>query len=480
MSSAHPLHVRRHARRGTASDQRHRALRLTLCSSLFLGVALAAFGAAHAPPVSAQQVGGTLTLEDALRLARQHSPAWQRVQNDVDVAEGAVRSAWGAFLPSLSSSLSFTGDNSTVVTGVDDFGNAVELPEPRSARNSTANQRIGTQLTLFDGGANMRNLRAQRAALAGTTAQINLHAVQLDAQISREYYQAVRATRTIALEATLLESARERLVRTEELLRLAARNRVDVLGAQADVAQAEQNLSRARGEADKARLSLAATIGVHVTSAMTLDTVLPKVTDPQHLDVDALVDRALASSPTLRQRSAAADAARQRASATRGRRWPTIGLSAGYGRSMRLPNYGAFGELNPQNYGFDFGLTASLPIFDRFQTSAQVSEASAAAQDAVHDLRAARLAVERDVRAAVIDLVNAYRSLQLAEQGAALSRERQELTQEQYRLGGVTFTDLQNVIDRTAQAERQALDALFGYISARLTLEERLAARLED
>jgi outer membrane protein len=447
---------------------------------LLLAAALLAIAPTAAWPQQADRRGVVMTLADALDLARTHSPAWQRTQNDVYVATTAVRSAWAAFLPSVSSSLSFSGEQSTVITGTDDFGHPIVLPEPRTAKGSSAVQTIGTQLTLFDGGANLRNLRAQRALLAGTSAQVDAQAIQLEAQVSREYYQAVRAERTIALEAALLESARERLVRTEELLRLAARNRVDVLGARADVAQAEQNLARARGEADKARLVLAATIGVEPGSPLALDSVLPGVLDPETLDAGALAARALASSPQVRQRTAALDAARHRAGATRGRRWPSINASAGYRRSMRLPNYGAFGELNPQNYGFEFGLSASLPIFTRLQTTAQVAETDAAAQDAAHDLRAARLAVERDVRSAVIDLVNAHRSLQLAEQGAVLSRERQELTQEQYRLGGVTFTDLQNVIDRTAQAERQALDARFAYVAARLNLEERLGGRLED
>jgi outer membrane protein len=146
---------------------------------------------------------------------------------------------------------------------------------------------------------------------------------------------------------------------------------------------------------------------------------------------------------------------------------------------MTMQNYGAFGELNPQNYGFSFGVSGSLPLFSRFQTSAQIADAEAAAQDAEHDVRGARLVAERDVRAAVIDLVNAYRSLRLAEQNAELSRERQDLTQEQYRLGGITFSELQNVIDRTAQAERQALDARFAFITARLNLEARLGSSLD-
>jgi outer membrane protein len=435
-------------------------------------------GAAVLPTVVHGQPA-RLGLDDALRLAREHNPAFQRTRNDLHVASAAVRSAWGSFLPAVSASMGFSGSRSKAVTGQDPFGHPVRLDEPRTARGSSATQGISSGITLFDGAASIGNLRAQRALFAGTGALVDAQEVQLVAQVSREYYQALRATRLIALEEALLESARDRLERTEQLMRLAARNRVDVLGAQADVAQAEQNVERARGDAAKAHLALAAEIGIEPTAVLALDSVLPPVFDPAGLDVDALVAGALAESPAVRQRAAAADAARHRATAARARRWPTITASAGYNRSMTLQDYGAFGELNPQNYGFSFGVNASVPVFSRFQVGAQVAEAAAAVEDAEHDLRAARLAAERDVRAAAIDLANAHRSLRLAEQNAELSRERQELTQEQYRLGGVTFTELQNVIDRTAQAARQALDARFAFIDARLNLEARLGAQLE-
>jgi outer membrane protein len=216
------------------------------------------------------------------------------------------------------------------------------------------------------------------------------------------------------------------------------------------------------------------------TTSITVDTVLPQVFDPADLDVAALVAGALDGSPLVRQRESAWSAAKHSASAARGRRLPSLSANAGYSRGVSASGYGAFGEFNPgQNYGFSFGLGVSLPIFSRFQTSDAIAQAAATAQDAECDLQAARLAVERDVRAAIIDLDNAYRSLQLAEEQVALNRERQELTQERYRLGGSDFTALQNVIDRTAQAERQALEALFGFINARISLEEKLGHRLE-
>jgi outer membrane protein len=430
-------------------------------------------------PLPAQEAPAVLTLEEARRIARSSNPEFLRTANDLDVAESGVRSAWGAFLPSLTTSMNFSGSRSTTLTSEDFFGDPIESPEPITSRRSSASQGISTQMTLFDGGTTLRNLQARRAAFAGVDAQIETQAIQLDARVSREYFQAVRAVRNIALEEFLLASARDRLERTEQLLRLAARNREDVLGARSDVAQAEQNVERARGDADKARLTLAATLGMSPTTGIAVDTVLPRVFDPADLDVEALVAGALASSPVVRQRESALSAARHSASAARGRRLPSISANAGYNRGMSAPGFGAFGEFNPgQNYGFNFGLGVSLPLFSRFQTSDAIAQASANAADAEHDLRAAQLTVERDVRTAAIDLDNAYRSLQLAEEQVELNRERQELTQERYRLGGSDFTTLQNVIDRTAQAERQALEALFGFINARISLEEKLGHRL--
>ncbi|HEX2168256.1 MAG TPA: TolC family protein [Longimicrobiales bacterium] len=432
-----------------------------------------------AAPASGQEAT-VLTLEEALRIARSGNPEFLRTANDLEVANASLRSAWGSFLPSLNTSMSFSGSRSTTLTSEDFFGEPVESPEPVTSSRSSAGQGISTQITLFDGGASVRSLQAQRAAYNGVEAQIEAQAIQLDARVSREYFQAVRAVRNIALEEHLLASALDRLERTEQLLRLAARNREDVLGARSDVAQAELNLERARGELDKTRLILAATLGMDPTTSVSVDTVLPPVFDPAELDVQALVSGALSSSPLVRQRESALRAAKYRASAARGRRLPSISANAGYNRGMSSAGYGAFGQLNPdQNYGFSFGLGISLPLFSRFQTSEAIAQASASAVDAEYDLRAAQLTVERDVRAAIIDLDAAYRLLQLAEVQVDLNRERQELTQDSYRLGGVDFTALQNVIDRTAQAERQALEALFGFINARISLEEKLGHRLE-
>ena len=414
----------------------------------------------------------SLTIGDAVRIARENNPGFRRVLNDALVADADVRRSTGALLPSLNARLDFEGMSSSRVTGENDYGQPVELPQAVDFQGSSARQNISLGVTLFDGGAAFREIAAARAAAAATDARIYAEAARLTGDVTRQYYAAVRAARLIAVEKALLASAQERLERTERLLRVAGSSPVDVLGARAEVASQEQQIARVENEARKQALLLKEMMGTPGDVDFQLTSDLPPVVDPATISRDALLARALTNNPVIRQADASVRAASKRASAASAARLPSLSASAGYGRSMSLSSYDALFELNPQNRGFSFGLSASVPLFNNFQTSFQIAQAKAAVSDAEQDAREAKLRLERQVRSAYFDLENSYRLLRLSERKAELSRERLELAQEQYRNGAMTFTDLQNVIDRTATAERDAVDARFAYANARTFLDE--------
>lgn len=428
----------------------------------------------------AQAVPDQLTLEDAVRLARANNPEHRKALNDEAVAAAQVRQSYGAFLPTVGASLNFNGSSSRTSRGEGDFGEVVD-GEIRTIESSSGSQGVSARMTLFDGGAMFRELSAAHAQEDAARASVSAALNRLDAEVRRAYYQAQRAQQTIELEDRLLASARDRLDRTEQLFRIAATSQVDVLGARVDVASQEQAHARARDEAKKLRLALLQAMGLppRDAEAFSLASAPPEAFDPAALDPDALVALAVSANPTVLQRQAAVVVADRRASVARSVRWPSIDANFGYNRYVREPGlFDAFGQLGAQDRGFSFGLSANLPIFSNFRTAASVAQAEAADEDAREDERAARLQTERDVRSAIIDLENAFGQLRLAEQKAALSAQRLELAMEQYRLGALTFLNLQRVIDETATAERQALDARFQFSLARVTLEERLGAPL--
>ncbi len=437
-------------------------------------IVLALLLAGAAAPVAAQEVPRKLTLDDAIRIALQRNPAHRRVLNDEDVTAVGERAAWSQFLPNVSANLSTGVSKSRFVSGADDFGR----PIPEDVHRSSADQSISANVTLFDGLSRVSSVRAARAESRAVAARIAGSRNALIADVSRLYYAALQARQRIALEEQLLASARERLEMTEQQLRVARTHPEDVLGAQVDVARQELVLEQAHGNARKADLDLRQMMGVDDPAEFELADELPPRFDPASLDEEALVARALEAAPRVLELAATAAAAEHSAGAASWSRWPQISLQAGVSRGTNLESNEALFELNPSDRTFSLRLTAQVPLFTRFQTSRQIAQANATADDAREALREERLRVERDVRAALVDLRNTYRAVELAERSAELARQRVELAQEKFRLGSISFADLQRFIDDAAREERAAVDARFAWIGAVIALERQVGGRV--
>jgi len=66
----------------------------------------------------------------------------------------------------------------------------------------------------------------------------------------------------------------------------------------------------------------------------------------------------------------------------------------------------------------------------------------------------------------------------LAERAAELSNERLRLSRERYAIGAITFANLQLLIDRAAQEERQVINARYSFAAAAAALAERVGRPL--
>ncbi|HEX8430483.1 MAG TPA: TolC family protein [Longimicrobium sp.] len=428
---------------------------------------------ALAGPLAAQ-TPRPLTLDDAVRAARENNPAYRRVMADVASAEADVRQARGAYFPEARLSLSTGASYAWTATGRNEFGEPVTRDILLESQGSNARQTLSVgSLTLFDGGVRRREVRAARASVDAARAAIGAESVRARGEVGRRYWTAVRAERAIRLEAELLASARERVEVTQRLMRVAVRGPVDVLGAEATAAEQEGALERARGEHRKALLDLRQEMGTMDDAPLALVDAPPAPFDPARLDAAALVAGAVAAHPLVMRAEASVRAAEERVRAARAGRWPTLGVSAVAGRDQYFSDYAGLHTANPRNRTVGLSLDVGLPLFDAYRTSATIARARASSEVSQADMAAARLAAERDVRAALIDLENAYRSATLADRTLALNRERVELAQQQYRVGGLAFPELQDATEAAARAERDALAARFAFATALASLEER-------
>ena len=332
-------------------------------------------------------------------------------------------------------------------------------------------------MTLFDGLRNVKQLRAARYDLDAADEGVRGVGILVDAEVKTRFYQAIRRQRLIAVEQDLLASAQDRLSANERLFRVGSTDQVDVLGAQVDVARQEQALEQARGEAGIARLAVLQQLGI-LDESLDFESVgsLAEPFDPSALDAEQLVGRSLEISPTVTQADAQAAAASQRAGAQRGQWLPTVSLQGGYSRSLQEQGYSAFGQLNPRNYTFGFGVNFSFPIFSGFQRSDDIAQADATARRAEETYRERTLQVEQEVRAALIRLRSAYDGLLIQRRATDLSRRQVELARQQFRIGSASmpFISLQQINASAAIDERALVDAEYNFAIALVNLEERV------
>lgn len=444
--------------------------------ALALGVVFCA-----ARPAHAQQDTLHLTLDRALRLAQANNPAYRQKENSAHAAATTAHAAWMQFLPRINAGLSSGGGSNTTVTGQDSVGRPLRLETATTYQSSHTTQSLSLSLTLFDGFQTLNSAHAASAQRDAAVAAVDAQGLQLEHDIKTDFYTALLNERLIAVEERVLKSYRDRLAATQRRFENAGADQSDVLGAQVAVAQQAAAVAQQQGAAEKSLLVLRQTIGISDTTPISVTGDFPEAFDPTTGDTTALLTRAIEENPGVAQSIATARAAHAAAAAAHATRWPTITGSLNYSRSMSLLNsYQAVTELNPLNHGISFGINVTVPLSTMLQPSQQIAQANAQSANADETLRQQRLVASTDARSALIDLRNAYQQVQLAEQSADLARRRLALSQQRYQAGSTTinFTELQQIADQEANAERTALRARATFATALATLEQRVGGKV--
>jgi outer membrane protein len=427
------------------------------------------------PPATPQAPQGEpLSLRQALATAQEHNPGYRRAISEVATAEADVRRARGAFLPDVNFAMGTSGGFNRKLTGQTQFGEVIRRDTVLEYSGSSARQSLSLSgFRLYDGGERRSNLQAARAGEQAVVARVGSEEIRMRADVARRYWEAVRTDRTIRLEEELMAAARDRLEVTRALVRVGVRGPLDVLGAEVAVAEQEQALERARGEARTRQLDLRQAMGVIEGGWLRLTDEPPTLFDPSTLDTESLVTAAIAAHPRIQRVDLTVRQADARIGSARSARLPRLSMGATVARDQGYEGYGGLVGVNPLDQRVAVDFTLQVPIFTGHKTSYSIQSARAARDAAAEDARGERLALEREVRGALIDLDNAFRAAANAERALGLNRQRVTLAQQQYRVGALTLNDLTDAVERASRAERDALRTRFEFATALATLEER-------
>ena len=467
------------------------------------------------------QEPATLTLEEALALARRNNPDYLTQQNDAAVADWTVRAAYGALLPGASASTSFGWQGA----GTPRFGifTGEDVGIGRTTSYYSSSYSLGLNYRLS--GSNLLAPRQERASRRATLASIAAAAATLDAAVTQQYLAVLRAQDGVALARQELERAEQNLRYAEARVEVGAAIALETKQAQVEVGRARVALLQAENLVQTELLRLMQQLGVTVDRAVRLTTTFSVMELPW--TQEQLVAMALEQNPQLRSANAREDASETSVRMARSAYLPSLNLSAGWSGFAReaansdfvveqardqaaaqVANCQALNELSarlvsplpgtpadcsafaltPQQaarvresndvFPFEFtreplsvGLSVSLPIFQGFSRELQIEEAKALAADARYRVRAEELRLRTEVGTGWQTTTTALQTVALEESNRQLAAEQLEMQRERYRLGLASFLELQDSETVKARADRDYLNAVYAFHVALSQLE---------
>jgi outer membrane protein len=477
--------------------------------------------------LGAQEViPSSLSLDDAVRLARRNRPLLQADLNNVEVAEWNIKAAYGALIPSASasSSVSWQGSGEQQVGSVtlSDLGFGDQPSYYFSSYRLGLNYAIDGRVFLA-----LPQAKANRDA---QVAQGEASGAQAVFMVTQAYVEVLRQEEGLVL-------ARQELERAEGNLRLAQGQMEVGSGTPLDTRQAEVAVGRARvavlvseNGVRTGKFRLAQQMGLDPQDGFALAT--PFELSPPLWSESDLVDQALEWNPSLRSLKASRKSQSYSVKMAKAAYFPTLSITAGtsgfareasnsgflvaqaQGSSLgRIAQCEATNDLysrlaNPlpptdcsqylftdgqrqsvidrnNNFPFDFvrqppsaSLAISLPIFQGRRRQRDLATARIAEDDIRYQLRNSELALKADIASGLANLRTAYEAALIEEENQVWADEQLRLAQERYRLGLATFLELVEAETVKAGADRDRLAAIFAYHDNLASLESVVGTSL--
>lgn len=436
-------------------------------------------------PPAAQQAVRTLSLAEALEMARQNNPDYLSVLNDRWAVSGRQRSTLlNLFTPSatISAGTQHTGAGTT-------FFSATAFPSPANTQASWS-----LSLNYLLSGSTIANHSLANADAHATDADITGGLLVLETNVRAQYLNLLQAIAQRQLAERSLERTDQNLNLAQARYAVGQGTLIDVRRAEVDKGQAQVNLLTARQTVDNQTLTLFQYLGVDApdnTAIVPTDSF--PVTEP-HLVLDSLIRSSEAVNPglvSLRARETSA-------------RWNTRSMVSQY-----LPSFQVQGRLggyrqnndayirhdvdslgNPVSVPvpastttaanpFSLFIGVSMPIYDGLSRASQISQARAQQDDAHQAVRARELLVRAQVVAAYNALNVAWQTIALRRAGQAAATEALDLATQRYRVGSGTYLELLDARNAADQADATYIGAVYDYHKAIATLENAVGRPLQ-
>lgn len=228
----------------------------------------------------------------------------------------------------------------------------------------------------------------------------------------------------------------------------------DLLRAQVQIADLEQQLAEAKSQADIAKCRLNVAMGVAGDVNYTLSTPL-KAGDPIVGSLDTWISNALSNRSDLKHLAFQRQIAQKEIDKSRASRNPSVSLAGNY-------------EINSEDFdgsatNYTIAAIVSMPLFTGGRISAKVREAQMNLNQTKTRLRGMEQQICGEIRQAFFNAQSAWERIQVNQAAVGQSRESLRIVKNRYNSGLFTITDLLDAQVMVQQSLTHEIKAVHDY-----------------
>ncbi len=428
---------------------------LSLILVMFV-VAPAVAGAQAVPPSQ------KLTLPAAVELALKNNPTVQAADAYAEAVRHGIAVAKADRYPQLDFSESFMRGNNPVYV----FGSLLTQRQ-FTARNfdlallnvppplDNFRTQFSASMPLYDFGRTSRQIRDARLDAQGAGQARQRTHQEVIFSVIEAYLNELLARESVKVAEAAVDMTKSDLARAQARQEQGVGVPSDVLSAQVQLAQAQEDLIRARNAAVLAHAALNVAMGLPEDAPTAIEGGLGEV----GFDVGDLAERqqrALSVRPDYLQ----ADLGKQRAA---------NGVRSA--RAEFLPKLEMFGSWEQDNQTFlsrggnnwTVGASLNFNLFDGGTNRARLAQSHARRRQAEAMQARMASAVRLQVHEAFLNLQTAGERVEVSREAAAQAEESLRIIQNRYEAGLTTITDLLRAETAHTSARKNFLNAIFDY-----------------
>ncbi len=420
----------------------------------------------------------SLSLRQAINIAFERSSLVTTLQNTYQSQEYNIRNAKGLLFPTLSLTGGYSRNISSTKGGAVVVDPATGVPYTvEGSSNGTNNFSLGvnSNITLYNGFANTRNVDLQEASLTGIA--INLERTKSDIMlnVTSNYIDILKKQRIVIANQQNLEVSLKQLEFVRAYMEVGKRTLSDVYKQDVVVSQNELKVEQSRNDVNKSKVDLLFNMNENIIreynirqndintnlSVNDMRLIVDRTSNIQELVSRAKINRKEYKFilQDIEINEITLDIARKNLY------FPSITGNAQYNWS------GDAIDAIDNRKVLTLGIGLSYPIFQGFSTKVREQIAEVNIKQRREDLNQLVQQFTSDIRKAHYDLETAFKQYEILERSIISAQQDVLLSEESYRVGLNTLLDVQTAQNNLNSIQISRITALYDFITAKARLD---------